>query len=157
MKLENFTALAVDPGKRCGWACSDGTGGAVDHERPADRKLAATPRHMLLAHRYRRWLSGLVTWTRPAVLVLERQQMGRGGGEVTLGLRMVALELAHGERLATAEIWPGQWQGWARRELGWAKRRDGDEDDARAMLAWWLAHFSSTEGDFLVDGASKIA
>lgn len=130
--------LAVDPGKTCGWACSDGTGGSASHEASADRRLAETARHMLLAHRYRRWLQGLITVTRPAILVLERQQMGRGGGAVTLGLRMVALEVAHGERLATAEVWPAEWQAWARRELGWTKRASGDEDDARAMLAWWL-------------------
>lgn len=140
-----IVVLAVDPGKRCGWACSDGTGGAVDHELAKDRKLDVTPRHMLLAHRYRRWLSGLITMTRPAVLVLERQQMGRGGGAVTLGLRMVALEVAHGERLATAEVWPGEWQGWARREIGWIKCPGGDEDDARAMLAWWQNHFSTAD------------
>ena len=131
--------LAIDPGKTCGWATSDGQGGAKGHEQNSDRKLDATARHQVLFARYRRWLQSLVYLTRPGVMVLERQQMGRGGGEVTLGLRAVTLELTKNECLAVAEVWPSKWQPWARRELGWIKRDGGDEDDARALLAWWQA------------------
>lgn len=118
-----------------------GLSGAIDHRLSTDKKKPEPARHGALARRFRKWLDALLSRTGAGILILERQQGGRGGGAVTLGLRMVALELASGKQLAVVEVWPGEWQAWAKRH-GWTKADKDDKADAEWMLRWFMGTYN---------------
>ena len=131
--------LAVDPGTCTGWACSDGRSGAatMDDGLAKLRREKRWPEvHGRIADRFRRWLDAELSRSGAGVLVLEEQMAGRGGGRVTLGLRMVALELMTRRKILVDEVNISRWQAWARKQ-GRAAADKGDEADAQWLLRWW--------------------
>lgn len=130
--------LALDLGTKCGWAVSFGPSGVHSFEH-RDRVMDEV-RHGRLGFRFAGWLGDLIVEHGPSYVVIERA-VGRDlkghAGQVLLGLRMIALAQCFAHELAVQEIAEGEWKAWARKNLPeWVK---GDEADAKALLAYWLA------------------
>ena len=134
-----ISVLAIDPGHRTGWATQSSSGAEAFLTARERRAMGREARHSLLALRFQGWLDAALYRSQAGVLVLERQQMGRGGGEVTLGLRMLALWTARRQQVAVEEVEVGAWRKWARANAGYDAAAKDDELDARMILAYWLA------------------
>ena len=134
--MDEVTILAVDPATRSGWACSDGTSGAVSFK--VDNKLPGPERHGRVLYAFDRWLDGKLCETQAGVLLLERQMTHGTAAHLLLGLRGAALMCGWRRRLAVLEAWESQWKPWAQRRCPWWRK--DDELDARAMLAYFLAN-----------------
>ena len=133
-----MTVLALDLGTRTGWAVSGGPSG-VQSFATADR-VTDTARHGRLFWRFGGWVGDMIVTYRPSVGVIE-EMVGRSlkgnGGRVLLGMRATALAVLRGHDVLTEEVNKGTWQEWVRRAgYDWVK---GDQADAKAMLAYWLA------------------
>ena len=129
----SLTILAVDPGTKTGWACSDGTGGVEDFSRGA-AKLPEVERHALIAWRLTWWLESQIIRKQSGVLLIERMMSHGTAGHLLLGLRMAALMVGARRKQLVVEVWEKQWKGWAKATGWWQK---SDALDAAAMLGWW--------------------
>lgn len=132
--------LALDPATSTGWACSDGRSGETSFEKHA-RGCTRTEGHKRVGVEFACWLHGLLCDTDAVIVYIESTPTSRYPKQISDGLRMLALMTCADLERVPVEVAPTQWQPWARKTIGWVKQkgRGGDENDAKAMLAWALA------------------
>jgi RNase H-fold protein (predicted Holliday junction resolvase) len=135
--------LALDLGtESLGWAC-DTHSGFVDSIFIASRRtLGRTERHSLMCMRLSNWLADCIQHYQPNVVVIEQPFFSRrtpDAGIVLNRLFGAALAVTALRGLPADDAPISLWQRWAKRELGWTKIIGDDANDARGILAWWLA------------------
>lgn len=137
--------LAIDLGtKSLGWAawCSVQNRLIVGEEKrlaPGGRGQDVN-RWRKMARDTREWMHNMLKVWRPDLIVIERPYIGQFNKEtgVVLFVQMVAVAEASGEMMVDPVI-PPTWQAWAKKNIGWAKKKGDDANDAAAIWHWWKA------------------
>lgn len=128
--------LAIDLGTAAwGWAMPEASGQRFASWSPKDPNQLADA-----IAGFGLWLADTITTRKPTLVVFERPFFIPQAPMAGIGLYQA---LGHGKaicrlrELLVDEVPPTSWQKHAK-PRGWVKIKGNDENDARAILAWWL-------------------
>jgi Holliday junction resolvasome RuvABC endonuclease subunit len=133
--------LALDlSSKATGWCVISETGinGGWRGFIPRGSNLTTLERHCRIFDSFGDWLTDVVDEHQPAVLVLEDYVIRfPKSAAVSLGLRAIALLIAHRREILVDVMTPSEWRRVAA-TLGWAGTKS-DQGDAEWLAAAWVA------------------
>lgn len=126
--------LAIDPATSTGWALEDKRSGQFSI-RCAGKGLY---RDIDRVHRWQMRFCDLLTDLEPSEVVCEFS--GARGWTVPRQLTLAAGTICRLRELPFVYVTPRTWESWATKAGIWCKEAKSDVADAKAILAWRLAH-----------------
>lgn len=134
--MTDFRVLAIDPGRKLGWATHGASGVISTMAIVGEREK----RHAAVFDRIAAQVPDLIHEHRPDVLCIEdmagSRTMRGEAARVLLGIRAVIYVAAYRHGLMIDPVAPPTWQAWAKRQ---GRQIKSDELDACWIRDWWLA------------------